>query len=120
MMEQHLPKRQRAWAVSHRRRKRESEQDPRSQRKQKKAETDAAEVAHAAIENSKLLLLALKEDRHYIIKRVQKDIQEGWLFPYFPVGWVHPNPSAPTPVYTCSGTLAVGQSAKRDLARNVK
>ncbi|KAH0552980.1 putative DNA helicase ino80, partial [Trichoglossum hirsutum] len=50
---------------------------PKKSKEQKKAEIDAAEAAHAAMENNELLPLAPKEDRRDVIKREQKDAKEG-------------------------------------------
>ncbi|KAI9784961.1 MAG: putative DNA helicase ino80 [Geoglossum umbratile] len=50
---------------------------PKKSKEQKKAEIDAAEAAHAALENNELLPLAPKEDRRDMIKREPKDMKEG-------------------------------------------
>ncbi|KAI9818404.1 MAG: putative DNA helicase ino80 [Pycnora praestabilis] len=58
---------------------------PRKSKEQKQAEKDAAEAAHAAMENNELVMIAPKEEnRREIIKRETKEVKEASPSPFNP------------------------------------
>ncbi|KAI9844343.1 MAG: putative DNA helicase ino80 [Sclerophora amabilis] len=76
---------------------------PRKSKEQKQAEKDAAEAAHAAMENNEPITIAPKEDRRESLKKQTKEVKE-------------PSPAAFVP-YVSKGYNQIYDQIWRDIAR---